>query len=115
MAGSRSQALQPRRGIVAVVLSMLHVGLLSAGLILPLSMVSASTGNQTASEDYEEGLSVCEQKRSRSRTFVVAQLPAIVSCETAVPRDRAESDLQSRLRWPHGHRLLNGLLAPLRC
>lgn len=115
MAGSHSQASQPGCGIVALVLLMLQIGVLSAGLVIPFPVVFAKAGNQAASEDHEEGISVFERKRSRSRTFVVSQHLAVVPRQTAVPRDRVESDLQSRLRWPNGHRIVNGLLAPLRC
>ncbi|WP_164101369.1 hypothetical protein [Candidatus Laterigemmans baculatus] len=116
MADSHSQASQPRRGIVAIVLSMLQIGVLSAGLVVPLPMVFASTGAQAASEDHHEtGISVCEQKRSRTRAFVVARYLVVVPPQTHILRQRIAADSHSRVRWRDGHRYDNGLLAPLRC
>ena len=120
MAGSPRQASPYRRGITASVLAAFQIALLSAGLVVPITIVSASisanAGNQAASEDHEEGASVCGHKRSRGRSFVITQPPVAVSRDTNAPRIGRESSSARRgVRAPDGHRHANGLLAPLRC
>lgn len=115
MAGSSRQASLSRRGVIASVLMVLQIALLSAGLVIPISVVSASTGTQVPSEDYEEGISLCGHKRCRSRSFVVTRPAVAVARDTAVLRIRSESSERCAVRALDGHRYANGLLAPLRC
>ena len=116
MAISRCQAVMPRRRVWTAVISFLQVFVLGSALLIPAPLVSAALQSNTLTEEHEEIKPVCRPKRTAHRKAVlhrcIETLPlasVAVCCRAA---DRFERTGRQR---PDGHRLANGLLAPLMC
>lgn len=117
MAVSRCQAVLPRRRCVATLLSFLQVAVLGSALLVPVPLISAALqSGTTLTEEHEESKPVWRQKRMSHRKTVLQpcfDAPPPVTAVTISPiSDRFHRNC---VRRPEGHRLANGLLAPLTC
>ncbi len=116
MATSRCQAVMPRRSRFAMVLAFLQVVILGSALVLPVSLISAALQSNTIAEEHEELKPVCRQKRTAFRSTVLHRcFDTLPHPSAAVCRRSSERCQRMWMQQPEGHRLANGLLAPLTC
>lgn len=120
MAVSRRQAVSPRRWFVTAVLPLLQVLILGGSLLTPVPLLSAAFGGgPVSSEEHEEVKPVSRQKRAKHQR-------STASCRESAAFLTVAALRHHRIHWvdsaqhlsnvrPLGHRLANGLLAPLTC
>src|SRR5690606_10348689 len=111
MAVSRCQALLPRRGSVATLISFLQIAVLGSALLIPVPLISRALQSNTLTEEHEEIKPVCRQKRMSHRQAVVHRCfdapPPASEAVRGLVIDRFQRACVLR---PDGHRLANGLL-----
>lgn len=117
MAALRCQAVLPRRRCVATLLSFLQVAVLGSALLVPVPLISAALqSGTTLTEEHEESKPVWRQKRMSHRKTVLQPCfdapPPVTTVTTSLTSDRFQRSCMLR---PDGHRLANGLLAPMTC
>ena len=116
MAVSRCQAVVPRRRLLATVIAFLQVAILGSALLVPVPLVSAALQSNTLTEEHEEIKPVCRQKRTSQRKAVLHRCFDTLPLAAVAVCGRIADRLQRTcIQRPEGHRLANGLLAPLTC
>lgn len=116
MAVSRCQAMLPRRRNIATLISFLQVIVLGSALLVPLPLISAALQSNTIAEEHQESKPVWRPKRMSHRTSLLEpcfdKVPPASAMMPSLTSDRFHRSCVLR---PDGHRLANGLLAPLTC